>query len=110
MMVSKPMVVSSPPTAQHRFYAKLPTLRGSISSGILTAPRRQHAIRHHHQARHASGADCRTHAPGGSVRLPVWLDLRFARPLARTLPHAHAHGSEHEENATWHLCYESGDS
>src|SRR5580700_10089353 len=117
MMVSKPMAVCSPPTAQHRFYAKLPKLSSGPSEGFHRRVRREfllvlhlsasteiasewpseldfyvlsflcdlsalcgsrflsraktatggsHAVRHHHQARHAGGAHRRTHAPGGS--------------------------------------------
>src|SRR5260370_5711708 len=145
MMVSKPIVVSSPLAAKYRFYAKLPKLssrkerelepRRTLSSQIISCfsrskakaelcfftpvrvfgilffqrfslrtrrtprfqgfrwpnltARRQHEVRHHHQARHDRGADRRAHAPGGSVRLRVRLDLRFARALARALSDAH---------------------
>src|SRR5262249_42193671 len=108
MMLSKPMI-GFLPMEPHRFYARLPHLRISIlvRSFRVTIEasrvRRFYAVRYLSQTRYDGGTHGRAHAPGGTGRIRVRLDFRFARLMARALSFADAYGDQHETDAARNL-------
>src|ERR1700734_3765686 len=115
MMVSNPMTRSLPGRRKSNFMLNCRT-SDVVSAGVHSfasiwyerRARRQGEIRFYNQARHASGAHRRAHAPGGGRWIRLRLGFRFACALAGALSPTHSDGHEHDAHAPRHLCDQSG--
>src|SRR5579862_852702 len=107
MIASKPMHASDQRRNEKAFYAKLPLL------GVCTAihawrKESPHAIWDHSQTRHFGRTHCRTSQAGGSRWLPVWVALRLARVVERSLSSVDSDGGKYPGHAAGNPGDESG--